>query len=67
MMMSKSVHTDERQMDLDFDANPVRSENFVSNHFNVVCLNAFIQSRHQPVEPTPTLERLLQEAQKIKW
>ncbi|MCC2682698.1 MAG: hypothetical protein K0S36_2262 [Nitrosospira multiformis] len=65
--MSKSVNSDERQMNLDFNSAQVRVENVALNESKVVSLNAFAQSRQTQMQSPPVLDRLLQEAQKLRW
>lgn len=65
--MSRYKHTDDRQMELGFNARLIPTENSSPNQTNVVNLNAFARSCELLSEPNPVLERLLQEAQKLKW
>lgn len=65
--MSKTVNSDDRQMNLDFSSAPVRVASVVLNESKVVSLSAFVQSRQTQVQPRAVLDRLLQEAQKLRW
>lgn len=65
--MSKTVDSNDRQMNLDFSSAPVRAESTALNESKVVSLSAFAQSRQVQVQSQPVLDRLLQEAQKLRW
>lgn len=61
------IDTDDRQLALDFNIAPAQVENIVVNQANVVSMSAFIQSRQLLATTPPALERLLKEAQKLRW
>lgn len=65
--MTKFVNSDDRQLSLDFNSAPVFVETAALNEFKVVNLREFADSRHTHLQSPPVLNRLLQEAQKLRW
>lgn len=65
--MKQLIDVNEQQMALDFKATSVRVENSFISKPKVVNINAYVRSVRPSVQPTPVLERLLQEAQKLRW
>lgn len=67
--MSQYVNLDDRQLSLDF--NPPTTTTLVGQNdvgsANVVSLNVYAKSCLVTVQTSPVLERLLQEAQKLRW
>ncbi|GEM_PF-2595848 len=61
------IDTNDRQLALDFNATPARIENIVLNQANVISMSAYAQSRQLLITTPPVLERLLKEAQKLRW
>lgn len=66
--MSRTVKSNDHQMALDFSGASVRIEGrHCMNLAKVVNLNAYASSIKTRNQPRPALERLLQEAQKLRW
>lgn len=65
--MSKSVHTDGRQMQLDFSAKQFRAMDAMRDHCNVLSFQDYAKKASSLVQPAPELLRLLREAKKLNW
>jgi hypothetical protein len=65
--MSKLVNSDDRQLSLDFNFTRVLVERVALSESKVVDMSAFVQSRRTQVQSAPVIDRLLQEAQKLRW
>jgi len=65
--MAQKVKFEDRQMALNFNASPAAVEKAVASKSNVVNLRSFAYSKQPSVHPTPVLERLLKEAENLRW
>ncbi len=65
----KRININEQQMTLDFDfkATSVRVESSFMRKPNVVNISEYARLIQPLTKPTPVLERLLQEAEKLRW
>lgn len=63
----KKLMDNGEQMSLDFDSAVVRIEHMGSNKSKVVNFSSFVHLRMPQEKSPPVLDRLLQEAQKLRW
>lgn len=65
--MSQLVKLEDRQMALNFNVTPVGVKKSVEGSSKVVNLYSFARSRQLSAPTTPVIERLLKEAQNLRW
>jgi len=63
----KRINANEQQMALDFKATSVRVKYSFISKPNVINFNAYTHLVKPSAQSTAVLERLLQEAQKLRW
>jgi 6,7-dimethyl-8-ribityllumazine synthase len=65
--MAQSVNPENQQLSLDFNAPVTLGVLGNGDQSQVTSLNVYAKSRQLKVQTPPVLERLLQEAQKLRW
>lgn len=65
--MSQFVNSENQQLSLDFNAPVTLVVKSDADQSQVTSLNFYAKSRQLKVQTPPVLERLLQEAQKLRW